>query len=37
MAETTAGAKEPPPRCAVTQWFNDLAPPLLVSEGGRER
>ena len=37
VAETTAGAKEPPPRCAVTQWFNDLAPPLLVSEGGRER
>ena len=22
-----------PPRCAITQWFQDLAPPLLASTG----
>ena len=27
--------REPPPRCAVTQWFQDLAPPLLESAQGR--
>ena len=27
--------RESPPRCAVTQWFQDLAPPLLESAQGR--
>ena len=24
---------ERPPRCAITQWFQDLAPPIIASTG----
>ena len=31
QSEEERGAEGQPPRCAVTQWFQDLAPPLLAT------